>query len=470
MGTKLIRTLTLLLALFAGAVLLGCGAENAAPGESEPEPSSSSPLVVHLLLPTGEESLQVLPGQPFTLPQPAALQNYTFLGWRCEDGSLVAPQTMTVEEESYFSAVFSVSLETETHPPYLFPDQEGMIRPGDALTRGEAVQMLHALLSLQPRGHGNYSDVPWTSPYRDAAASMKSLGFYPGDQLKPDKAVSYGELLELLAHFFPAASEDYTFGDVREIEKYYSACCVAAEQGWIESGETVKLQLHRNVTRLQAALLMNRVLGRSADPRALKTVYPAFPDMPEDRESKLAILEAAVGHHFISGASGETWLESMLPPDPIPGFTSGDAELDELLKAVLDQVITEDMDQVEKLSALYDYVVKHTLYLKGPIYEVGDTSFVVEQAKKTLSTGCGNCYGYAAALYELYRAVGFDAIIYSGQASNRPHSWVEGDIDGVRYIFDPELQLGNDLGMVDLFMKTYEETARWCYDRGEDKH
>ena len=58
------------------------------------------------------------------------------------------------------------------------------------------------------------------------------------------------------------------------------------------------------------------------------------------------------------------------------------------------------------------------------------------------STGKGNCYSYAAAFGVLAKALGYDAICYSGTigVAHQPHGWTEIEIDGINYIFDTNIE------------------------------
>ena len=88
------------------------------------------------------------------------------------------------------------------------------------------------------------------------------------------------------------------------------------------------------------------------------------------------------------------------------------------------------------------------------------------------STGNGNCYSYAAAFCMLARAVGFDAYAMAGTADfmDNAHGWVEIELDGVGYLFDPEREMTNlfNSGVkLDCFMFTRDEANGWNYDSSE---
>ena len=66
----------------------------------------------------------------------------------------------------------------------------------------------------------------------------------------------------------------------------------------------------------------------------------------------------------------------------------------------------------------------------------------------------GNCFCFAASFYWCAKELGYDARLIEGRYGEGAHSWVEIDIDGVTYTFDPELEYDNHL---DAYYKTYAE-------------
>ncbi len=140
-------------------------------------------------------------------------------------------------------------------------------------------------------------------------------------------------------------------------------------------------------------------------------------------------------------------------PEPTPDglYHTGDAELDELLYAVVDEQTDESMDDEEKLHTLFQYVAGNFGYLRRNYYEPGEHDWLNEEAKTMLTEHNGNCYNFAATFCLLARCIGYDAEAFSGtiygqpdpgqtHPTHRPHGWVEIVIDGERYIFDPDMQ------------------------------
>ena len=113
----------------------------------------------------------------------------------------------------------------------------------------------------------------------------------------------------------------------------------------------------------------------------------------------------------------------------------------------------------------------HNSYLRLHYYEVGDISWVNDEAYHMFAEHKGNCYNYAAEFYVLAKALGYDAVIYSGtiDPDPTPHAWVEIEFDGVPYIFDTELEFtqvtiahhGSSY-----FKAPYAKVETWYYFRG----
>ena len=141
-------------------------------------------------------------------------------------------------------------------------------------------------------------------------------------------------------------------------------------------------------------------------------------------------------------------------PEPTPDgrYHTGDPELDEMLYAIVEEQTDESMSDEEKLHALFLYVCTDNFhYLRRNSYALGETGWENAEAKTMLTEKKGNCYNFAATFCLLARCIGYDAVAYSGTIygqqedwqpvpPDRPHGWVEINIDGVDYIFDPDMQ------------------------------
>lgn len=445
---------------------------------------------------------RVLRGREISLDPPAPIEGYTFVGWENEWGELESRQSISLYEDTFYSAVYSVALNCEEHAPYMFADEYGLFHPNQTMTRGEAAQMLYSLLSVKVKGSDNFIDVPADAACYKAVVALKELNVVSGSRFHPDEPITRRELLEMLSAFYPALPEEYEFADVDKGDPDYAIFCTAAAYGWIDSGSEAELQPDAELTRYEIAVLMNRFLGRSTNGDRPNTIGFVLDVAPED-SYYADVAEAVIDHSYSVEGGAEHWTSDFSAQKRPQGFylagtelyciskegyalknctvngfafdengryTSGMPELDELVRETLSVLITDSMDQTEMLRNIYDYTVEHFTYLKGSLYDFRDTSWLNDEAYGILSTGYGNCYGYAAVLCQLARALGFDACVYSGTIgiADSEHGWVEMDIDGQTYVFDPEMEMAflkDQYKTIDMFMMTYEEAARWHYTR-----
>lgn len=132
-------------------------------------------------------------------------------------------------------------------------------------------------------------------------------------------------------------------------------------------------------------------------------------------------------------------------------------QLDTLLQQVIDQVTTQAMSQEGKLRTCYDYVVNTFSYERK--YNFSNAAGWQRQyALEMLTKGRGNCYNFAATFGCLAEKLGYSNVRtiagMTGKAGGgwTPHSWVEIDMNGTTYIFDPEMEHANGY---DLWKKTY---------------
>ncbi len=457
---------------------------------------------VYFYTPDSVNSVKVLKGSEVSLDPPALVEGYTFVGWEDEWGNMESRDSITLYEDTYYSAVYSVALNCEEHVPYMFPDKYGFFRPNAPMVRSDVAQMLYSLLSVEVTGSENFIDVTTDAPYYKATAALKELHVVEGSRFHPDEPVTRRELLKMLSAFFPSLPEKFEFSDMDKSDPDYGVFCTAAAYGWIESGSDVKAEPDETLTRLDTAIMMNRILGRIADSSGREEIFGFVLDVPSYNRYYYEIAEAVVDHSYSQGSGTEIWLTNapiekydsgfflagtelyyisekgyVVRRTSVGGFsfdengryTCGMPELDELVQGVLSEIIDDSMEPLEMLEAAYDYTVESFTYLKRNYYTFRDTSWANEEAYTMLTTGYGNCYCYAATFYQLARALGFDATIYSGYIGieQSRHGWVEIDIDGEPYIFDTEIEMAyKEKGqIIDMFMLSYQDGKKWCYIR-----
>lgn len=408
------------------------------PGKQESIAAAASRSVRFRL---GEETLELFRlGEGEELPSwKPALPGLRLLGWLDERGEPVDPWAEPIDADRVFTADTLPGL--MPHMAFLFTDGEGFLRPDEPL---QAEELGRALEVLLPAG-------------ASAPTGLPESGEVDGEALRA-----------LLA--------DYMTEEERDA---------------VKSGDFSR----RDFARLIAGLC-----GWSPDellsPEA-EAVAPA--DLsPGDADFAL-LLEASVPHH--EDAAGTVWAEAALPTGREPGmflmgttlcccgrdgyllrdtdvgplhfgpdgcFTSGDEELDgyvtECLGALMEQYPEDASDRFAMLRHCYDYVRDSFVYLgRGHQIEEG-TDWSAEDAKIMFRTGKGNCYNYAAAFRALARRLGYPAntVLRSLDTPDNTHAWTDIVIDGIPYVFDPQLEAhwNNDRWML-----RYEDAKKYGYKR-----
>jgi len=475
---KVLRVL--LEAALAAALVIVLLQGRGASGPSDTEPNRG-PVTVSFYLPDGTVEQKTLPfGARLELPEGRALEGYTFLGWRDARGSMESRRQFSVYEDCGYAAVYAMALGGQEHLPYLDLSRDGLFRPYQPMTRREAAVMLYRLLDTELVGSAGFLDVPETDACHAAASTLKSLGVVSGSRFHPDDPLTRGELMEMLACFYPQGTRDAVFADLNSGSAYYASFCTAAERGWIDSGAQVPADADDLITRAETARLLNRVLGRGTIHADAAKMVGTILDVSFKDPLFWDIAEACIPHRHKDADGGETWSSSTPLPLRAPGFffingrlhlidgegspvtneavgnlsfnangevTSGMPELD----ALLAQILRENLDQpryrdITCLKILYDYTVRSFSYQRRNLYESGETGWEAQEAYTMLSTGRGNCYNFAAVFGELARFLGFDAKICSGKiygfegaTAPTPHAWVDIEINDELRLFDAEL-------------------------------
>lgn len=369
-----------------------------------------------------------------------------FVQWTCQQESIDPFSTVITEENGIFSFEAELIPTLNAHMPYLFPDDSGLLRPDDSIWMGDVEQAMAALVTENAK------------PYLPQLPVMSA-------------ALSGDALCQVFAPFFDAQALAEAFPQAEP------------------------------VTRAEFAQGMNALLGRQ-DGTFILGANAAIPaDVTADREDAAALLEACLRH--TPDETGITWADIELPVTEEPGFllkdgilsyvqedhyllrdgtvgllyfdengqyTSGDAELDQMVTDILKQLSEQapDADRLTLLRSAYDHCHTQYKYLRKEAYSFGQTGWEIEDAKEMFSSGRGNCYNFAAIFWALARGLGYDARAVSGTCTgtDQPHGWVIIEIDGADHFFDPEWQYAyteREVFDKDMFMIPMDKVGYWIY-------
>lgn len=374
----------------------------------------------------------------------AELPGLVFYAWTDSSGQIVDPAQIPVTGDTRYEAIAYPEL--SRHVPFMFVNEVGHLCPEEPLTADDLYNAL------------------------DALAVPDAKNYFPG-LYRGDAPVSMGELTEVMGHFFPAEQVAQAF-----------------------TGE---------LTRGAFIQGMLTLLGRSCDEKQTVAEDAVLPgDVHSARADAAQLLESCMLH--TPDENGTVWTELELPVPYEPGFvnidgwlyyvqedgyflkdgdvgdlhfgtdgryTCGDAELDATVAGLLKQFMEEnpEMDRFEILRVAFDHCVNEYKYRRKDPYLKGATGWEIQDAKDMFSTGKGNCYNYAAIFWALARGLGYEAYAISGNCTGtvQPHGWVQIEIDGADYFFDPEWQYAyHERGEYDhdMFMLSMDEIWYWTYD------
>lgn len=205
-------------------------------------------------------------------------------------------------------------LNTKDHDAYVSGYPGNWFGPDDFLTRAQAAQIFYGLLNdaniLVTAG---FSDVPSDAWYAKAVNTLASLGLVSGvggDRFLPDQPITRAEFVTMAMGFaHPVSSPGSSFPDVHPGNWYYEAVLSAADYGWISGYPDGSFGPQRLVTRGEMSVMVNRMLGRKADPDFISghTGLYTFLDVPAFHWAYDDICEAANAHRYTQSDGKEVW-------------------------------------------------------------------------------------------------------------------------------------------------------------------
>lgn len=208
----------------------------------------------------------------------------------------------------------AILLNTDDHSAFMQGDDVGTFRPDDSIKRSEVAQIFYNLLRNQNVPTTvSFNDVPDSAWYADAVNALASLGIINGvgdGNFEPDRAITRAEFAAICARFAKAASTSEGFPDVPASHWAYAEVITAASYGWITGYEDGSFGPARNITRAEAATMVNRMLGRLVDQAAIDAgAGTRFPDVAGAHWAWYEIVEATSDHDYTmnSDRTQETW-------------------------------------------------------------------------------------------------------------------------------------------------------------------
>ena len=205
-------------------------------------------------------------------------------------------------------------LNADDHVAFMVGDDKGNFRPNDSITRAEVAQIFYRLLKNQSVAvTRNFDDVASDAWYAAAVNTLASMGILNGTSataFEPERAITRAEFTAICTRFAKELKGTKSFTDVPESFWAYNNIAAAAEFGWILGDGTGKFNPNADITRAEAAAIVNRMLGRLSDFDAIDAGDgKSFPDVSESFWGFYNIAEATSGHDhsFDSEKLHEDW-------------------------------------------------------------------------------------------------------------------------------------------------------------------
>lgn len=248
--------------------------------------------------------------------------------WLNDAGSFVTPSALAVSGDTALYAWYAPALETLAHKRYVNGVGNAMFAPNVSLTRAEAATILYNLLVSKDRGPYtvSFSDVNSWSWYYEAVmtlASYKVLNGVGNSMFAPDDYITRAEFVTMLVRIYGVTETESSFSDVASGSWCESFVATAADRGWVQGDGDGTFRPNDSITRAEAVVIMNRVLGRKADQEAIASGEGIlrYLDVSENNWFYWDIMEASISHEVGTGSGGETWTDYVVEDCGLePGF------------------------------------------------------------------------------------------------------------------------------------------------------
>ena len=219
------------------------------------------------------------------------------------EGGVTVTPVFRQKTEAPSETGVSAYLNVNDHILYMIGDDKGDFRPSDPVNRAEVAQMFYRLLLEKNVDTAeSFSDVSDKAWYAEAVKTLASLGIINGvgnGTYEPLRAITRAEFTAICTRFAKAAVGSMHFTDVPESFWAYENIATAAQYGWIIGDGTGKFNPDANITRTEAATIVNRMLERLSDFDAIDDGEGRrFPDVSETFWGFYDITEATCGHDF----------------------------------------------------------------------------------------------------------------------------------------------------------------------------
>ena len=205
-------------------------------------------------------------------------------------------------------------LNTQNHVAFITGFADGSFGPNRQVTRAQVAQMLYRLLKEQNVPVTvSFPDVPADAWYAKAVNSLASLGIITGKadgRFDPNAPITRAQFVAMIGRFAKVNSEkEVSSTDVSRNDWFYPHLRTAVNYGWINGKADGSFAPNANITRAEVAVIVCRMLARSADERFVDTStnLRRYSDVDSGYWAYYAIMEASNSHSHTMASGEERW-------------------------------------------------------------------------------------------------------------------------------------------------------------------
>ena len=255
---------------------------------------------------------------------------YTFTGWYADQEltDKITKIKMTSDKTVYAgwkATDVPETLNSDNHFAYIVGYEDGLVRPNADITRAEVAAIFFRLLKDDVRdsnltAENAFNDVAFGLWHNKSISTMANVGILKGrtaDTFVPNAPITRAEFAAICSRFDQSNVEIKS--DFNDISGHWAEKEIrrAASLGWIKGYADGSFKPDQNITRAEAASMINRMLHRL--PETVEDLLDGMIQWPDNQPSDwyyINMQEATNSHDFKQkGEINEHWTELTANPD-----------------------------------------------------------------------------------------------------------------------------------------------------------
>ena len=255
---------------------------------------------------------------------------YTFTGWYADKEltDKITSVKMTSDKTVYAgwkATDVPETLNSDNHFAYIVGYEDGLVRPNADITRAEVAAIFFRLLKDDVRddnltANSVFTDVAFGKWYNKSISTMAKIGIVKGrtaNTFVPNAAITRAEFAAICSRFDRSNVEIKS--DFNDISGHWAEKEIrrAASLGWIKGYADGSFKPDQNITRAEAASMINRMLHRL--PETVEDLLDGMVQWQDNNPSDwyyINMQEATNSHDFKQkGEINEHWTKLTANPD-----------------------------------------------------------------------------------------------------------------------------------------------------------